>query len=200
MTFGLPLSGSGNVKRFTVRIRAILHRIGTHAMTGPVIGVVVLPLILAGCVSSQNAIPSALAGTCIANRTNVLANTNWKGVQPYTMRIVDGDYRPMVLYLEKGRPYILVVKNTDNQTHNFWAPDLLENGVALESIQFGNKAPAKGCVNGVRIKARSRVTLRFVPVWEGRYEIRDIPFALIPTIGAAAVVNIIPPRVGLIEK
>ncbi len=185
MTFGGPLQFFANESRFAVRLRAFVTSLA----------VVILPAILAGCVSSQNAVRDV--GVCVTDRADVLQSVDWKGVQPYTIQIIDGDYRPMVLYLEKNRPVILVVENRDDRTHNIWAPNLLKKGVALDSIQFGDKAPAKGCVNGVRIKARSRVTFRFVPLWDGRYEIRDIAFALSPTIGAAAVVNIVAPRIGV---
>lgn len=153
-------------------------------------------LALGGCMTSNNADPSAFINDCLADRADIVEGVDWATVQPYRVRIVNGDYRPMIMYIEQKRPYILVLENADNKDHDFWAPGFLKNAVALDSIQFEGKAPATGCVNGVRIKARSSVTMRFVPVWEGRYEIRNINFALTPTIGATAVVNVVPPRVG----
>lgn len=152
---------------------------------------------LSGCMTSYSAEPSVFINDCLAERADIVEKVDWSAVQPYRVRIVNGDFRPMIMYVEQNRPYILVLENVDNKNHNFWAPDFLKSAVALDSIQFEGKAPAKGCVNGVRIKARSTVTMRFVPVWEGRYEIRDVNFALTPTAGATAVVNVVPPRVGV---
>ena len=151
---------------------------------------------LAACSTARDNSPSLVLVECLADRADIVADIDWDRVQPYQMRIVDGEYRPMIMHLETDRPYILEIYNADRKPHDFWAPGLLKQGVALDSIQFGEKAPAKGCVNGVRIKPRDTVTLRFVPVWEGRYEVRNIDFAMIPTIGAHAVVNVVPPRVG----
>lgn len=153
-------------------------------------------LALGGCMTSTNAEPSVFINDCLSDRADIVESVDWEGVQPYRVRIVSGDFRPMIMYMEQKRPYILVLENTDTKDHDFWAPGFLKTAVALDSIQFEGKTAAKGCVNGVRIKARSSVTLRFVPVWEGRYEIRDVNFALTPTLGATAVVNVVPPRVG----
>jgi len=139
-------------------------------------------------------------GGCLADRTDIVEAANWDGVQPYHLKFINGDIRPMVMDLEQDRPYILEVKNADNTDHNLWSPAFFKRGIALDSLQFGDKAPTKGCVNGVRIKARSTLVMRFVPVWEGRYEIYNSNSFLRAPTGPDAVVNIVPPRVGLAAK
>ena len=148
--------------------------------------------------TSTNARPSTFITECLANRADMQKDIDWAAVQPYRMRVVNGDFRPMIMSLEQNRPYVLVLENADAKDHDFWAPDFLKTGVALDSIQFGDKTPGTGCVNGVRLKARSSVTLRFVPVWEGRYEFRDVNFALTPTVGPTGVINVVPPRFGTV--
>lgn len=156
----------------------------------------VLCTTLSGCMTSTSALPTSFIDECLANRANMDQNIDWSLVQPYRMRVVNGDFRPMIMSMEQNRPYILVLENADARDRDFWAPDFLKTGVALDSIQFDDKTPATGCVNGVRLKARSKVTLRFVPVWEGRYEFRNINFALTPTVGPTGVINVVPPRFG----
>ena len=137
---------------------------------------------------------------CMAERADIVEAVDWTEVQPHDMRIVNGEIRPMVLYLEENRPYILRIKNADRAEHNLWSPELFKNGVAVDSVQFDNKAPTKGCVNGVRVKGRSTVTIRLVPVWEGRYLVyNSASFLHLPT-GPDAVVNIVLPRVGIASK
>jgi hypothetical protein len=155
---------------------------------------------LGGCQTSTNVGPSIFDSACAADQSDVVDGIDWSEVQPYRLHIINGDYRPMVMSLEQNRPYVLVLENADKTDHDFWAPDFLKNGVALKSVQFGDKAPGRGCFNGVRLKARSTVTLRFVPVWEGRYEVRDVNFILTPTIGATAVINVVQPRLGVAVK
>lgn len=152
-------------------------------------------LTMSGC-SMFSGVPSAILGDCFSDRLDIVENANWANALPMRVRIVDDNWRPMVMYLEKDRPYILTVENVDDSSHSLWAPRLLKEGIALESVQIGDKAPAKGCVNGVRLEPRSEVVLRFVPVWEGRYEIDDSALSVIPGQRTDAVVNIIPPRLG----
>jgi len=154
---------------------------------------------LSGC-SLLTDTSSAYLEDCLSDRLDVVENVDWSGVPTSRMRIVDDNFRPMVMYLEKDRPYSLTIENADRVSHDIWAPALLKQGVALESVQIGDKAPAKGCVNGLRIQPRSTVTLRFVPVWEGRYEFRDSALPLIPGQLADGVVHIVPPRIGVATK
>jgi len=135
-------------------------------------------------------------GGCSPDTLDQVKQVDWSTATNVKMRIVDGDFRPMVMYLEQGRPYSLTVENAGREVQNFWAPDFLKAGVALQSVQIGSKSPARGCVNAVRIASRNSVTLRFVPIWEGRYEIRNSALGLIPGQQAAGIINIIQPRVG----
>lgn len=189
------MSALGNKDFMRIANRVQLCR---SAFTGKAVAVaaaVVLSLGLGGCMTSTTAEPTVFINDCLSDRADIVADVDWATVQPYRLRVVNGDFRPMIMYVEQHRPYVLILENADNKDHDFWAPEFLKNGVALESVQFGDKAPAKGCVNGLRLKARSSVTLRFVPVWEGRYEVRDVNFALTPTNGATVVLNVVPPRV-----
>jgi len=154
---------------------------------------------LSGCTTFLSNTSSALED-CLSERLDIVESVDWAAVPPNRLRIVDNNFRPMVMYLEKGRPYSLTVENADPVAHDLWAPGFLKQGVALESVQIGDKSPAKGCVNGVRIEPRSTVTLRFVPVWEGRYEIQDSVLALLPGQYADGVFHIVEPRVGLAAK
>ncbi len=139
-------------------------------------------------------------GGCLADRTDIVEAANWDGVQPNKITVVNGDIRPMVMYMEQGRPYIFEIRNADNKDHDLWSPDFFKRGVALDSLQFGDKAPVKGCVSGIRIKARSTVTLRLVPIWEGRYELSNQASFMGLGTGADAVVHIIQPRIGIASK
>jgi hypothetical protein len=150
--------------------------------------------------ATETTTATAYDAGCMAERADIVDGIDWDGVQPNKVTVVNGEIRPMVMYFEEGRPYMVVVRNADRVDHNLWSPAFFKEGIAIDSVQFGDKAPTKGCVNGVRIKSRSTVTLRFVPVWEGRYELYNSGTFLHGTTGPDAVVNIIQPRIGIASK
>ena len=154
---------------------------------------------LSGCFATSTT-PMAYSRGCLTDRIDIVENASWEGVQPNHIRIVDDSFRPMVMYVEKNRPYILKIENADPHTHSFWAPGFLKQGVALESVQIGDKAPAKGCVNAVRIEGRSEVTLKFVPVWDGRYEFFNGTLPLLTGSMASGVIHVVNPRIGIASK
>jgi len=143
---------------------------------------------------------SAYTDGCMAERVDIVDGIDWEAVQPNKLTLVDGEIRPMVIYLEEKRPYMIVVRNADRVDHDLWSPEFFKQGVAVESVQFGNKAATQGCVNGVRVKGRSTVTLRLVPVWEGRYELFNNKSFLRTPTGPDAVINVIQPRIGIASK
>ena len=165
-----------------------------------VIGVVGLAALAGACTTSMTGKPSMFIGGCLPDRADIIDAANWDGVQPNKITVVNGEIRPMVMYMEQDRPYTFEVRNADNKDHDLWSPDFFKRGVALASLQFENKAPAKGCVNGVRLKARSTMVMRFVPVWEGRYTFSNSSSFLHAPTGPDAVVNIVPQRVGIASK
>ena len=156
---------------------------------------------VAACTTATEISPSsAYNDGCMAERADIVDMAKWDGVQPYKITVVNGEIHPMVLYLEENRPYILQVRNADRKSHDLWSPEFFKQAVAIDSVQFGDQAATKGCVNGIRLKARSIVTIRLVPVWEGRYELfNNATFLRTPT-GPDAVVHIIPQRIGLAYK
>ena len=155
----------------------------------------------AACSTVSETTPtSAYANSCMAERADIVDAADWDGVQPSRITITNGDIRPMVMYLEENRPYIIQVRNADRQSHDLWSPEFFKQGAAVDSVQFGDKAATKGCVNGIRVKGRSIVTIRLVPVWEGRYELFNSNSFLRSPTGPDAVVNIIQPRIGVASK
>ncbi|MEG3617126.1 hypothetical protein V5T82_01535 [Magnetovibrio sp. PR-2] len=164
------------------------------AVLGAVLGASTL---LSGCMTYMTQSVGAPMQSCLSDREDVVAEADWDNATTLDAKFVNGELRPMVLYVETNRPYILRVRNLDRENHSIWAPDFLKQGVALDTIQMDDKTPAGACVNGVRVMARSTVTFRFVPVWEGRYEVANSRFPMIPPAQLTdGVFHIIEPRVG----
>ncbi len=157
-------------------------------------------IMLSGCMAMTQS-PGSVMQSCLSDREDIVAETDWSTATPIEATYLNGEFHPMVVYVETNRPYILRVRNLDRESHSIWAPDLLKQGIALDTIQIDDKTPAKGCVNGVRIAARSTVTFRFVPVWEGRYEMANSRFPMItPGQLTDGVFHIVEPRVGVAAR
>lgn len=164
-------------------------------------GLLSVSVLASACVTvSETSQADAYLEGCMAERVDIVDGMDWDNVQPNHITIINGEIRPMVLYLEENRPYIIQVRNADRTDHDLWSPDFFKQGAALDSVQFGNKTPTKGCVNGIRIKGRSTVTIRLVPVWEGRYEVFNSASFLRTPMGADAVIHIVRPRIGIASK
>lgn len=153
-------------------------------------------VVLSAC-SMTSPRPTAFLEDCLSDRLDIVDEADWSAAKTRHIRIIDGNYRPMVMNFVKNTPYIMTLENADRAAHSIWAPGWFKMGVALESVQIGDKAPAKGCVNGVRVPAHSSVTLKFVPVWDGRYEMFDGDLPLFPGKLAQGVFHIVQPRIGI---
>ena len=152
-------------------------------------GVLSVATLATACTTvNETSSASAYTDGCMAERADIVDAVDWENVQPNKITIVNGEIRPMVLYLEENRPYLIQIRN------------FFKQGVAVDSVQFGTKTPTKGCVNGIRIKSRSIVTVRLVPVWEGRYELFNSKSFMRTPLGADAVVHIVQPRIGIASK
>ncbi|PCI41394.1 MAG: hypothetical protein COB46_03840 [Rhodospirillaceae bacterium] len=164
-------------------------------------GVLGVSVLVSACATvTQSSKSDAYTEGCMAERADIVDAMDWDAVQPNHMTIVNGEIRPMVLYLEENRPYQIQIRNADRIDHDLWSPEFFKQGAAVQSVQFGAKTPTKGCINGVRIKGRSVVTIRLVPVWEGRYELFNSTSFLRTPLGADAVVHIVQPRIGIASK
>ena len=153
--------------------------------------------LLSGCMTYMKQSVGAPLQSCLSDREDIVAEADWNNALTLNAKFLNGELHPMVLYVETNRPYILRVRNLDRENHSLWAPDFLKQGVALDTIQMDDKTPANACVNGVRVQARSTVTFRFVPVWEGRYEVANSLLPMFPPSQLTdGVFHIIEPRVG----
>lgn len=172
-----------------------------RSMLGRLFAVVSVTSIIAACTTvNETSHADSYQKGCMAERADIVDAANWDNVQSNRVTIINGEIRPMVSHYEENRPYIIQVRNADRVNHDLWSPEFFKQAVAVDSVQFGDKAATKGCVNGIRVKARSIVTIRLVPVWEGRYEIFNSSSFLHTPTGPDAVIYIVPPRIGTASK
>ena len=180
--------------RKTLASKVLSRNARRFAVLGAILGASTL---LSGCMTYMKQSVGAPLQSCLSDREDIVAEADWDNALTLNAKFLNGEFHPMVLYVESGRPYILRVRNLDRENHSLWAPDFLKQGVALDTIQMDDKTPANACVNGVRVQARSTVTFRFVPVWEGRYEVANSLLPMFPPSQLTdGVFHIIEPRIG----
>ena len=169
--------------------------------TGTKVGLMgALMSILVGCGVSTTGDQSMFVLGCIPERQELLEGVDWDNVAPIHINAVENNFRPMVFHFTRGKAYALEIDNLDSSANNIWAPGFLKQGVALHSIQIGDGQPATGCINGIRIKPKSKIRIQFVAANEGRYEVHNTVFPIIPAQVSGGVYYVDPPRPGVPES
>lgn len=156
--------------------------------------------LLGGCGISTTGEQSIFVLGCVPERQELLDGVNWDEVGVTKVIAMDDNFRPPIFHFVRGKAYILDVENVDGSANNIWAPEFLKQGIALHSIQIGNSQPATGCVNGIRIKPKSKIRIKFVAANEGRYEAFNTALPFIPSQVTGGVFYVEPPRPGLPEN
>ncbi|MDH5189168.1 MAG: hypothetical protein OEW37_09465 [Rhodospirillaceae bacterium] len=170
--------------------KRIVARVGLVGMVG----------ILGGCGVSSTGQQSIFVVGCIPERFELLEGVSWDEVGVTRIIAIDNNFRPPIFHFVRGKAYIIDVENVDGSANNIWAPDFLKQGVALHSIQIGTSQPANGCINGVHIKPKSKIRIKFVAANEGRYEIFNTVAPFIPGQITGGVFYVDPPRPGIPEN
>ena len=164
------------------------------------IGLIGVLGVVGGCGISTTGEQTMFVLGCVPERQELLEGVNWDEVGITKVIAMDDNFRPPIFRFVRGKPYILDVENVDGAANNIWAPEFLKHGVALHSIQIGNSQPATGCVNGIRIKPKSKIRIKFVAANEGRYEAFNTVFPFIPAQATGGVFYVDPPRPGIPEN
>ncbi len=160
----------------------------------------VLMGILTACGISTTGEQTMFVLGCVPERQELLEGVDWDEVGPIRINAIENNFRPMVFHFVRGKAYTLEINNLDGRANNIWAPGFLKHGVALHSIKIGTGQPATGCVNGIRIKPKSKIRIQFVAANEGRYEVYNTAFPIIPGQISGGVYYVDPPRPGMSEN
>ena len=78
----------------------------------------------------------------------------------------------MVMRLKQGRPYIIRIRNRDDERRVFRAPDFFEQNTVVAIGVEGERA-ATTCVNAIAIPARQTAEVRVVAITDGTFEFED---------------------------
>ena len=99
----------------------------------------------------------------------IIDAVDWDQALVFEIDIRQNEFRPMIVHLFQGEPYIMVIENRDDEEHLFAAPDFFKT-TAIRKI-VTEKEEIKG-VNliALNLKPGEIKEVHFVPVRDGWYD------------------------------
>lgn len=135
---------------------------------------------LSGC-AAETGVAKWNVAECKQISDRAEAKINWARVPEVELTIRDGAYMPMVMRLKQGRPYVLRIRNRDEDTRVFRAQKFFEKNAVVAIAVEGQRAP-ETCVTSVSIPTLQTAEIRVVAITDGTFEYEDnkvlLPFVL----------------------
>lgn len=152
--------------------------LGAGIMAAAVLG-------LAGCGGA-----APLSGwSCDTETAASVKAEDWDKADVAAIRIRQGNFAPMIVHADKGKPTILRIVNGDDGFHTFRAPEFFDN-ISIAKVTRGTDQAGPGCHSLMTIPANKTVEIHFVPLRDGRYEFTDDLVPAVLSGGAVGIVNI----------
>jgi len=109
------------------------------------------------------------AGGTVMKPQEIVDAVDWDQALVFQIDIRQNEFRPMIVHLFQGEPYIMVVENRDDTAHLFAAPEFFRT-TAIRKI-VTEKEEIKG-VNliALNLKPGEIKEVHFVPVRDGWYD------------------------------
>lgn len=82
------------------------------------------------------------------------------------------EFRPAIIHLFQGEPYIMVVENRDDRNHFFFAPEYFRN-VAIRKLVTEEEEITGVNLMGLVLKPGEVKEVHFVPVRDGWFDFED---------------------------
>jgi len=130
-------------------------------------------LIVSGCVWPHGVTQSYFS--CAEVDKEAVKHINWTKVPVINLRVRHNEYSPMVLRLRQGWPYVLRIRNRDDEGHLFKAYQFFRNIAVIQSSVDG-EVEDNPCLQAVWLSPRKTAELRLVASVDGYYEYEDLPF------------------------
>lgn len=115
---------------------------------------------------------------CDVETARRLDKAAWDEADVVSVRIRQGEYVPMLIELETGRPYILRLLNGDDDNHVFRSKEFFAN-VSMAGVARGADEMEHVCFTSLLVPPGKSTEMRFVPLRDGHYDFFD---ANLPTV------------------
>lgn len=106
------------------------------------------------------------------DQAEIVAAVEWKDAEVFLIDIRQDEFRPAIIHLFQGEPYIMVVENRDETSHFFFAPDFFRT-VAIRKLVTENEEITGVNLMGLLLQPGEVKEVHFVPVRDGWYDFED---------------------------
>ena len=97
---------------------------------------------------------------------------NWTRVPEVNVRIRHDEFSPMIIRLRQGWPYIMRIRNRDNENHIFKAYEFFSKTAVIQASIDG-EVFSDNCFGTIVLPPRKTVELRLVAMEDGYFEFED---------------------------
>lgn len=126
---------------------------------------------LTACAATSG-VSTFTAGDCKQISQRAEAKINWARVPDVELAVRNGDFSPMVIRLKQGRPYVLRIRNRDDESRVFRAQDFFEKN-AVVAIGIEGVRAAETCIAAISVPPRQSAEIRMVAITDGTYDFED---------------------------
>ncbi len=115
-------------------------------------------------------VPSSGSSSCEERTTRQLTNVSFDNAASIEMVIRHGEYSPMIVRMRVGQTYVLRLRNRDQETHGFVAPEFFDS-IAIDAAALDNDILETRCPGpSIRLAAGQSFEMKILAVVDGRYE------------------------------
>ena len=136
-------------------------------------------IVLLGACTVLPGVSSGPAGSdCQTVDAKALKYINWTQVPEVNVRIRQDEFSPMIIRLRQGWPYIIRIRNRDDDNQVFRAYKFFSKVAVIQTTIDGQKEDIT-CYGAVVIPARTTAEIRLVASVDGHYEFENSYFSLL---------------------
>ena len=132
------------------------------------IGVLFLIVLLAGC-SDKDLYANLHSSGYLTDQAEIVEAADWKAAETIEIDIRQGEFRPALIHLVQGEPYIMVIENRDDIDHLFVAKEFFKTTAIRKLITETEEITGVNYI-GINLKPGEVKELHFVPVRDGWFD------------------------------
>jgi hypothetical protein len=106
------------------------------------------------------------------DQAEIVAAVEWEDAEVFLIDIRQNEFRPAIIHLFQGEPYIMVVENRDETNHFFFAPEFFRT-VAIRKLVTDDEEITGVNLMGLMLRPGEVKEVHFVPVRDGWYDFED---------------------------
>jgi plastocyanin len=103
----------------------------------------------------------------------IVAEANWDTARRITVDIRQNEFRPAILRLYVGEPYILAFVNRDADTHRVSASEFFDTVAVRQVVENGEAKAANANIESIGLSPGETKEIHVVPTLDGAYKFED---------------------------